>query len=172
MSNTENKTASLLATDFIKPESCVFFATENGFIGARINGEEYKRVTLSRALPLTTPDEYICVFDMEQKELAVIRSKGEFSADQQSLIDKELSARYFCPVIDEIVSVKEKMGHFYFEVLIGTFKKSFAVKDVSKNIRSVGDFVDIVDVDGNRYRIVDFNRISTKSRRKIEPYLY
>ena len=30
----------------------------------------------------------------------------------------------------------------------------------------------ITDIDGNRYRIADFNSIEAKSRRKLEPYLY
>ena len=71
MNNTENKTASLLATDFIKPENCVFFTTKNGFIGAKINGEEYMlddillRMLKPEELKLMQgfPKDYIIAYD-------------------------------------------------------------------------------------------------------------
>lgn len=64
------------------------------------------------------------------------------------------------------------MGNFYFDVIIGGVKKSFAVKDITKSIRQHGNAIDVTDIDGNRYRIADFNSIEAKSRRKLEPYLY
>ena len=56
--------------------------------------------------------------------------------------------------------------------MIGDYKKNFTVKNLTKNVRYHGDGFDIIDVDGNRYRIDDYNAISKKSRRKIAPYLY
>lgn len=161
-----------LKTEYVLPETCVFSINKSGFLSADINGTQYKRVTLSRALPLTEPGRYISVFDMENKELGIIESVEAFSAEQQKIINSELSSRYFCPIVTDITSIKEKMGHFYFDVLIGEFKKSFAVKDISKSIRQVGTAVDLTDIDGNRYRIADFDSINKKSRRRLEPYLY
>lgn len=159
-------------TFYVNEKSCEFSVNKNGFLAAKVDGKEYRRVLLSRALPLTQPDKYICITDMEQNELGIIEDISAFSGQQRELIEKELSTRYFCPVITQVQSVKEKMGHFYFEVLIGEYKKTFAVKDVSKSIRQTGGAIDITDVDGNRYRIEDLSKINTKSRRMIEPYLY
>jgi hypothetical protein len=161
-----------LRTEYVIPEKCVFSLNSSGFLSADIDGKEYKRVILTRSLPLSLPDEYICISDIEKNEVGIIEKISAFSPEQQKLINSELSQRYYCPVIEKIESIKEKMGHFYFDVVIGGVKKAFAVKDITKSIRQHGDAIDVTDIDGNRYRITDFASIEAKSRRKLEPYLY
>ncbi len=161
-----------LKAEYVTPENCVFSKNKNAFLAATVNGKDYARVILTRALPLAMPDSYICISDIDKNEIGIIEHISDFSGEQQLLIKDELSQRYYCPVITKIESIKEKMGHFYFDVMIGDFKKSFAVKDISKSIRQHGDAIDLIDVDGNRFRIVDFDAIPSKSRRKLEPYLY
>ncbi len=161
-----------LSTEYVNADSCAFHKSDKGFLAAEINGEKYDRVVLLRALPLTFPDEYICITDVERKELGIIEKISDFSPEQQELINDELSKRYFSPVITEIKSVKEKFGNFYFDVMLGDVKRNFTVKDLTKNIRYHGEGFDLIDVDGNRYRIIDYNGIPAKSRRKLEPYLY
>lgn len=165
-------TPQTLKTEYVKPESCTFFESGECFLGMKLNGTEYKRVILTRAMPLNRPENYICITDVERNELGVIESIEDFSAEQQTLIRKELSQRYFCPNVTEITSIKEKMGHFYFDVLIGDYARSFTIKDLSKNIRCSNNSVTLTDVDGNRFVIGDVNKINRKSRRKLEPYLY
>ncbi len=161
-----------LKTEYVLPENCVFSENANGFLAATVKGEEYKRVILTRTLPLTFPDDYICISDVDKKEIGIIEHISAFSQGQRELINKELGQRYFCPVVTSIDSIKEKMGHFYFDVSIGDFKKSFTVRDISKSIRQHGEAIDLIDIDGNRFRILDFAAIPAKSRRKLEPYLY
>ncbi len=168
----DNLNSQTLKTEFVSPDSCIFFSSGNGFLGVKLNGEEYKRIILTRATPLTGPDEYICISDVNKKELGIIENIAVFSEEQRELINAELSMRYYCPVITSIKSIKEKFGNFYFDVLIGEYKKSFTIKDLSKNIRYHGEGFDLIDVDGNRYTIRDFSKIEAKSRRKLEPYLY
>lgn len=161
-----------LETEFVSPETCVFFEAANGFLGVTLNGTRYGRVILTRALPLSAPDSYISISDVDKNELGIIRSVADFSETQQTLIKNELSVRYYCPVLSGIESIKEKMGHFYFDVTIGGKKKSFTVRDISKSIRMNDKHVDITDMDGNRYRINDLSAIPKKSRRMLEPYIY
>lgn len=176
--NTNNLTGAntispqTLKTEYVSPENCVFSKNPNGFLAAKIGENEYKRVVLTRSLPLTCPDDYICISDIEKKEIGIIEHLSAFSASQQELINRELDQRYYCPVVDSIESIKEKMGHFYFDVTIDGHKKSFTVRDISKNNRQHGKSIDLIDIDGNRFRIADFNAIPAKNRRKLEPYLY
>lgn len=170
--NTAAPSPEALTTEFLTPSECEFFTSPGGFLGAAIRGETHKRVILARALPLTKPGEYICVSDVDKKELGIIERLSDFSEDQRKLMLSELSMRYYCPAIDSIESIKEKMGQFYFDVTIGGKKKSFTVKDISKSIRMAGGGIDITDIDANRYRIRDLGSIPAKSRRKLEPYIY
>ncbi len=170
--NSNTISPDTLAAEYVHPANCSFATAENGFLTATINGTVYKRVILTRSLPLCFPDDYICITDTERNEIGIIEHISEFPEEQQKAINNELSQRYYCPVVDEIISVKDKMGNFYFDVRIGDFKKSFTVKDIARSIRQIGNTVYITDVEGNRFRIEDYEKIPPKSRRKIEPYLY
>lgn len=169
---TDTISPESLKTEYLLPDECVFYVSDAGFIGAEIKGKRYDRVLLKRALPFGAPEDYICVSDIERNEIGILEHVSAFSQEQQTLIHKELTLRYFTPVISDILSIKEKMGHFYFDVKIGAVQKSFTVKDLSKNVRSHGENIDIIDIDGNRYRIEDLSAIAARARRKLEPYLY
>ena len=131
-----------LKTEYVLPEKCIFSLNPNGFLAAEIDGKEYKRVILTRSLPLTLPNEYICISDIEKNELGIIEKIADFSQEQQKLINSELSQRYYCPVIGKIESIKEKMGHFYFETVIDGKDKSFTVRDLTRNLRFSNDGAD------------------------------
>lgn len=169
---TTSITPESLTTEYLKPNECDFYAYNGCFLGIRLDGKEYRRVILTRALPLNAPDDYICITDVDRNELGIIEHISDFPEDQQTLIRRELSQRYFCPDITAITAIKEKMGHFYFDVKVGDYPMSFTIRDLSKNIRCTEGQVILTDVDGNRFLISDIGRIDKKSRRKLEPYLY
>lgn len=165
-------TPDSLRQEYLTPDKCVFSTGARGFLSAEIDGTQHGRVVLTCALPLTQNEDYICVSDVNGNELGILEHVADFPPAQQELIRQELSFRYYCPEITQINSVKEKMGHFFFEVTLGNVKKSFTVRDITKSVRRVLDFIDITDVDGNRYRIKNFDKIDRSSRRKLEPYIY
>lgn len=156
----------------LNENNCRFSLNKNGFLQAEIDGENAGRVKIVCSQPLTAPYEYISVIGMDDRERGIIVNIDDFGGEQKEFILNDIKARYFCPEIDEIISVKDKMGSFYFDVLIGGKKKNFTVRDLGKNIRQQGKSVTITDTDGNRYKIEDIGGINRKSRRKIEPYLY
>ncbi|HZK21257.1 MAG TPA: DUF1854 domain-containing protein [Oscillospiraceae bacterium] len=169
--NNENNTA--LSLELLSPEEIGFTENENGFLTLIISGESKGRVKLTRAYPYSMPYSYIGVYDIEDKEVGIIKDLSNLDTASETAAKKELDKRYYCPEISEIISIKEKMGSFYFEVKIDNIKKSFAVRDISRNIRFTNEnFIMIFDVDGNRYIIPDLNKIRRKAKRLLEPYLY
>ncbi len=168
--NDNNITADI---GLLAPEKCRFYTNKNGFLAMELDGREIKRVKLSRSLPYSEPFGYVCVFDMEDNELGIIKCVDELDGESAGLVREALESRYYCPEVTQIVSIKEKLGYFYFDVRIGAHKKVFAVKDVSRNIKQLDENrIIIFDVDGNRYYISNIWDIDKSSRRKIEPYLY
>lgn len=166
-------TQSSALTDIgILTENDVTFYASDAFLGAKIRGTDYPRVTLARALPFTLPEHYISVLDPDNKELGIVRALNDFPDEQKMLMREALRLRYFSPVIREIRSVKEKMGYLYMDVRIDGGERVFAVRDYSRNIRSIDAYrLIITDVEGNRYNIENFENMDTKSKRKLEPYL-
>lgn len=161
-----------LKSEYVNPQRCRFYKTGAGLIGAEIDGTQHKRVILTRSLPLTDPQSYICITDTDKKELGIIEHVSDFPDDQAEIINSELSQRYFSPVLTEITNIKEKFGNFYIDAKVGDFEKKFTVKDLNKSIRYHGKGFDIIDIDGNRFRIDDFEKFPARSKRKLEPYLY
>ncbi len=157
----------------LDPAVLTFYINPKGFLALKKGEEDIKRVKLTRALPLTDPDAYIAVSDMSGKEIGIIRHITELPEEQQKLLRGELSKTYYCPTITEVLSIREKLGYFYFDAKVDGSKKTFAVKDLSRSIKQQDDAtVFITDVDGNRYVIRNFAEIHPASRRKLEPYLY
>ena len=142
-----------MSINFLDPEKCRFYINPNGFIALKTEDKDYRRVRLLRTLPLHRPFEYISVSDMNKNEIGIIRNAADFPPESREIIEKDLAARYYCPQISEIYSIDEKMGSFYFDVSIDGFKKTFGVKDISRNIKMLDSgAVMLTDADGNRIR--------------------
>lgn len=162
-----------LTIEFLNPSDCVFSFNANGFITLKLCGEDKGRVKLIRAYPYTLTDEYICVHSLDDVELGIIKDLKELDEDSCKNAEKALESRYYCPTVTAVKSVKERMGHFYFETVIDGKEKSFTVRDITRNMRfSANDTLLIFDMDGNRYVIPEFEKIEAKSKRLLEPYLY
>lgn len=166
-------TDNRLSIEFLNPEECSFKFNDNGFLVFTFKNESKGRVKLIRSYPYSLTDEYICVHDIEDNEIGIIRDLKELDKDSLASANKELQNRYYCPTITSVKNIKERMGHFYFDVVIDGRDKSFTVRDLTRNLRSAnGTTLLIFDVDGNRYIIPDQEKIEQKSRRLLEPYLY
>lgn len=162
-----------LSLEFLNPQECRFFRNNNGFLTLSLNDEDKGRVKLSRSYPFSKPTEYICVMDLEDNEIGILRDIAELDEISEKEAKTELDTRYFCPTITEIKSIKEKMGHFHFETKIGDKEKNFTVKNITRNIRFAGeDTLLIFDMDGNRFIMPEFSKTDIKSKRLLEPYLY
>ena len=156
-----------------------FYVAESGFTGLKYDGEDYKHITLKRALPVGQPMEYISVADEKNKEIGILKSVNELSKEQYEIVVNELNRRYYCPEILEVKSVKDKLGYVYMELVINVsgaekkYVKSCAVKDVNKNIRMLSnESLIIFDVDGNRYIIKNLLALDKNSLKRLEPFLF
>jgi len=169
----ENELCSVAGITFIDPEKARFYVLDNDFLGLEYDGEDKKRISLHRALPINNPGEYICVLDTESKEIGILRNLDGLSDIQAGLVKRELALRYYSPRIDKITSSKEKMGYVYFDLVTNAGKKSIAVKDVTKSIRRLDDGrILILDVDGNRYVVEDALKLERSSMKWIESYIF
>jgi len=158
---------------YIEPGKARFYTLNTDFLGLEYEGVDKKRVQLHRTLPVHQPDAYICVLDMEAKEIGIILRLDLFSPEQAALIRQELAVRYYSITVLRILSAKEKMGYVYFDLLTPAGPRNIAVKDVSKAIRLLDDKrIVIVDVDGNRYTIEDYPSKDRRTLKYLMPYLF
>ncbi len=162
-----------LSLSFLNPTDCTFEFNKNDFLIMTLKGEDKGRVKLIRTYPYSLTEEYICVHDLEDNEIGILKQLSALDTSSRDACKKELHNRYYCPTVTAIKSVKERMGHFYFETVIDNKHKSFTVRDITRNLRYASeDTLLIFDMDGNRYIIPQFSKTEEKSKRLLEPYLY
>ena len=166
---------TLAEMTMLDASKCVFTPTEGGYLSLKYEDKEYERVKICRALPYKAPDEYICLLTRDDKEIGILRRLNQLSEENQKHVLNELSKMYYCPTVTKIISVKDRMGYQYYEVITNAGKREFALRDASRNIRYVSPekrgAVQIRDIDGNRYLIEDFDTFDSQSRKKIEAFL-
>lgn len=169
----KDKDSFITDIGLVSAEDIRFFKSKNGFLGVDYKGTEYKRIILSRSMPYSEPESYICISDNDMKEIGILESISLLSPEQAEMVREELRKRYFNPIIKEVLSAKMKLGYVYFDTILTTGKKIFTVKDFSRNIRQLdGNRLIITDVDGNRYLIEDLFALDSKSRTRLAPYLF
>ena len=174
---TSSSLSGAIDIGFLDLAKAEFYVTPGGFTGLKYCGADYKRVALRRALPVGSPMEYISVADCDNKEIGMIRCVDALSDGQREIVAAELEKRYYCPFVYQVKSVKDKLGYVYFELSIGRdgrrYDKTCTVKDVSKNIRMLGDDrLMMFDVDGNRYMVESLAKLDKKSLSRLGPYLF
>ena len=173
-----DKIADQMDLGIIDVNQARFYASEGGFPGLKYKGEDYKHVVLRRIMPMQEPFNYISVADQDNKEIGILRAVDELDERQKQIVIAELDNRYYSPEVIEVISVQDKLGYVYMELRLKNkqgkeYVKNCAVKDVSRNIRMLGDTGCIIfDVDGNRYIVSELSKIGKKSLRKLDAYLF
>lgn len=163
-------------------DSNAVFRAEHGFISlkASVRNEDgqteektYDRVFLHSAFPFDMPEDYISVLDRDQKEIGMIRSVAALSPETAEILRGELRRKYYAPVIEKILSVKERYGFSYWRVVLkNSGEYAFTVQDTYRSMLRVDHtHLFILDVDGNRFEIPDTDALDRASYKRIELYL-
>ena len=169
-----SQSADLLELRFLNKDNAVFKRTEGGFVSLDYDGKHYDRVGVYRAFPLTAPDCYISIreFDEKAREIGMIEKLTDLKADEADMINEQLRLRYFCPVIEKIISLKDEYGYAYFEVKTNHGMCRFTTHMGSDAFVSLTQTrLIITDLDGNRYEIPDIDRLSVMERKKLDLFI-
>ncbi len=157
-------------TEFMDGKKLVFEKTAGGFLKLTVDGTQiYERVNLYRSFPLTKPDEYISVRDVDKNEICLIRQLSDLSPQMQEMARFDLDRRYFTPEITKINSIKDEYGHVYMSVETDCGNKHITVPNGSSNFVHLTEVrMILIDIDGNRFGIQDYTKLDSKSVRLLE----
>lgn len=133
---------------------------------------DYGRVILHRAFPFDRPDNIISVQQEDGFEIGIIRSLSDFDAETVRIINESLDRKYYIPEIKKIISAKDRFGFVYFKCETDSGICDFVVRNPFGSIIRISDIrIIILDIDGNRYSVMDVTKLDRKSYRKIELYV-
>lgn len=171
----EKETEEMLRLRFITKDNAVFERTEGGFVSMKIEEEFYPRVQIYHAFPFTEPDSYISIREADEKakEIGVIKNfQKDISKESKEMLKEQLRLRYFTPVIEKIMNIKNEYGFAYFDVLTNHGACRFTIHMGGGSVVNLSDTrLMITDLDGNRFEIPDVTRLTAPELKKLDLFL-
>jgi hypothetical protein len=124
-----------------------------------------------RCFAFSAPDEWISLCDEKGHEVHCLERLDSLEGEQRQLIEAELAAREFIPVIERIHLVSPGSEPTQWKVATDRGEVEFTLPS-EDNVRRLGTHGALVsDSEGVRYRILDTRRMDAKSRRILNQYL-
>lgn len=128
------------------------------------NDRSWAKVSVARAFPLSDPEHYIGFLDGAGKDVGLLHEPGQLDADSRRTLEEELEKRYFVPMVERVLFVKEEFGTVYWTVETDRGETEIVVRNLKDNLQELSaSRVIITDVDGNRFEFPDINKLDNKS---------
>lgn len=124
-----------------------------------------------RAFPIGAPDEGLSIVSADSHELRWIERLADLDAPLRALIEAELAAREFVPVIRRLKSVSTFSTPSTWEVETDRGDASFVLK-VEEDIRRIGRIRLLIGSGhGLQYAVPDISALDRPSRKLLERFL-
>ena len=122
-----------------------------------------------RSFPISNHEHYVSIQDAKGNEVCLLENLDALDPTSKGVLEEQLQRRYFTPVIERIVSLKQEGGMWTWDVETNRGSTRFYVRswrDSSYEVRP-GQFR-IQSVDGQRYEIESYEDLDDKSKQFIE----
>ncbi len=170
----KRESEELLEMRLLTRENARFSRTGGGFISLKFRDKEYSRVGVYLTFPLTEPEEFISIREADEKakEIGLIEKLSDLDRDQQEMIREQIRLRYFMPVIEKVLDIKDEYGYAYWNVTTGFGACRFTTRMSGDAVLFLGESrLMVTDIDGNRYEIPDFYKLSVQERKKLDLFI-
>lgn len=175
----EAETEQMLRLRYITKDNAVFARTAGGFVSLDLKDggdtEHYDRIRVVRSFPFTDRNKYISIrtIDEKSKEIGMIRDlSADVTPETRQMLEEQMDIRYFTPVIKKINSIKDEYGHAYFDVETDQGPCKFVIYMNSSSVVNLSDVrLLISDLDGNRFEIPDYTKLSARELKMLDLFL-
>lgn len=174
LSQMEKETEEMLRVRYLSDENAVFSRTGTGFLSLRIGEEFYPRVMVVRMFPFSDKNEFISVRTAEErsKEIGIVEKLSQVSSETARMLEEQLTLRYFTPVIEKIIKIKDEYGFAYWNVMTNHGACNFTIRMGGNSVIHLSDVrILIMDIDENRFEIPDINNLTPAERKKLDLFL-
>ena len=165
------------ALGYLSGKDIRFTRSRGGLLAMTVKGEEevyYDRVIAFRCFPLTSPDDFISIRDPNdnKREIGMLRSVSELDEESERLLQEELSARYYVPIITKVYGIHRRPAVMELDVETDAGRTKFLMRHGLADIRILEDGrVMFTDRFGNCYMIPDPKKLDKASYKKVEVFL-
>lgn len=136
------------------------------------DGQRLAGVEVTRAFPISSPGEYVCIVDAEGHERLCIEDLSKLRPNVRKMLDEELARREFVPIVLRILNVYADSDPSQWQIVTDRGPTEFLMEDSNDDVRRLGPTrILLVDTHGIRYLIPDTQKLDATSRRILDRYL-
>ena len=175
----EAETEQMLWLRMITKDNATFARTKGGFVSLDLKDsiapEHYDRIRVVRSFPFTDRNKYISIrtIDEKSKEIGMIKDlETDVDPETRKMLEEQMDIRYFTPIIKKINNIKDEYGHAYFDVETDQGPCKFVIYMNSSSVVNLSDVrLLISDLDGNRFEIPDYTKLSARELKMLDLFL-
>ncbi|MBO4324902.1 MAG: DUF1854 domain-containing protein [Lachnospiraceae bacterium] len=175
----EAETEQMLRLRYITKDNAEFARTKGGFVSLDLKDsiapEHYDRIRVVRSFPFTDRNRYISIrtIDEKSKEIGMIKNlETDVDSETRKMLEEQMDIRYFTPIIKKINNIKDEYGHAYFDVETDQGPCKFVIYMNSSSVVNLSDVrLLISDLDGNRFEIPDYTKLSARELKMLDLFL-
>ncbi len=120
------------------------------------------------AAPLSHPDKYLALLDGRGKEIVTLTDPRQLPPESWEAAQEELRRRYLTATVTAIAHAKQEFGATYWHVATDRGERDFVTQNLQENAVWLSDtHLLLLDVDENRFEILDVAQLDDASRRFI-----
>ncbi len=157
----------------MQPETLKLFYEPKDRLRLTVGDEKsYHTVKPVWAAPLSRPNQYLSLLDGKGKEIVTLPDPSVLPPDSLAAAQEELRRRYLTATVQAITHARQEFGATYWSVATDRGDRDFVTQNLQENaIWLSPTHLLLLDVDGNRFEILDTEALDAASRRYVETIL-
>lgn len=170
----EKETEEMLRVRYLNDENAVFERTGTGFLSLKVGEEFYPRVSVVRMFPFSDKDEFISIRTAQERsrEIGIVEKLSQVSSETAKMLEEQMALRYFTPVIQKIIKIKDEYGFAYWTVVTDHGACNFTIRMGGNSVIHLSETrILILDIDENRFEIPDVNKLTPAERKRLDLFL-
>jgi uncharacterized protein DUF1854 len=155
------------------PERVKLFRDPKGNLRLTLEGDRsYLQVKVTRAFPLSHPQEWIGYADGKDKQIVIVEDLRKLGAESRQLTEAELRRRYFVPTVERVMEIRSEFGVVHWSVETDRGPREFVIRNLRENVQEIGDGRRLItDAEGNRFVLPHPDALDPASRRLMDRYV-
>lgn len=132
----------------------------------------YVTVKPAWSAPLTRPGKYLALLNGKGEEIGTIPDPESLDAKSKAAVMEELHRRYLTATVHKITHAKSEFGAGYWHVITDRGERDFVTQSLQENAHWLSPtHLMLLDVDGNRFEILNADELDAKSRLFLDSML-
>lgn len=132
----------------------------------------YVTVKPAWSAPLTRPGKYLALLNGKGEEITTIADPDALDSSSKEAVLEELHRRYLTATVHKITHAKTEFGAGYWHVITDRGERDFVTQSLQENAHWLSPtHLMLLDVDGNRFEILNVEDLDARSRVFLEAML-